>query len=57
MLVRKKNGLLKSKFKLGENTINVTTEYLCDEMILYADPAIDNNGLQKIKDNRWGGGK
>lgn len=51
---KKKNGLLKSKFKLGENTINVTTEYLCDEMILYADPAIDNNGLQKIKDNRWG---
>lgn len=51
---KKKNGLLKPKFRFNGNLINVTTEYLSNEMVLYADPAIDNGSLKKIKDNRWG---
>ena len=52
--IKKKRGLLKSKFYLHGNLINVTTEYLCDEMIQYADPAINIVSVDKIKNNRWG---
>ena len=51
---KKKEGLLKSRFFLYGNSINVTTEYLCDEMMLYADPAMDTASLDRIKNNRWG---
>ena len=51
---KKKNGLFKSKFSFRGNFINVTTEYLCSEMILYADPIMDVSSLDKIKNNRWG---
>ena len=51
---KKKEGLLKSRFYLNGSSINVNTEYLCDEMVLYADPSIDIASLDKIKNNRWG---
>lgn len=51
---KKKEGLLKHKFFFHGSTIRVTTEYLCNEMLLYADPVIDPASLDRIKANRWG---
>ncbi len=51
---KKKRGLLKAKYSYNGRIINVTTEYLCEEMKLYADPVIDDSCLEKIKNNRWG---